>query len=110
MTTDPSCPRSRRLKVFTFNMEGLGRDQPVAVDAVVTEVVNVKDRVDPNAHFHQRLVTGSDIHQKNLFMARRVLRSWRRCARESIAVRLRRQQSHLAMANAMQLGRRSKDV
>src|SRR5229473_951522 len=72
-----TCSRSRRLKVFTFNMEGLGRDQPVAVDAVVAEVIDVKDRVDPDAHFHQRLVVGSDIHQKNLLVARRVLRPWR---------------------------------
>ena len=79
-------------KVFTFNMEGLGRDQPVAVDAVIAEVVDVQDRVDPDAHLDQRLVAGSDVHQKNLFVARRVLRSWRRRARESVAVRLSGQQ------------------
>ena len=93
-----------------FDVEGLGCDQPVAIDAVVAEIVDVKDGVDPDAHFHQCLAVGSDIHQKNLLMARSVLRLRRWRASERIPVGLRGQQPHLAMANAMQLGGRPKDA
>src|SRR5258707_204060 len=82
-TTMPKASRSRRRSAFTFDMEGLGGDQPVAVDAMVAEVVDIDDRVDPDAHLDQRLAVGRDVDQENLFLARRVLRRRRRRAGQS---------------------------
>lgn len=55
-------------------MKALGRHQPVAVDAVVGEVVDVDRLVDADADLDHGLVVGGDIDQQDLLFARGVLR------------------------------------
>lgn len=50
-------------------MQPLGRDQPVAVNAVVGEVVDVDRLVDADADLTYGLVVGGEIDQQDLLFA-----------------------------------------
>src|ERR1043166_4702263 len=52
-----------------LDMKGLCADQPFAVDAVVAEIVDINDGVDPNAHLGECLIGRRKVEKQNLLLA-----------------------------------------
>jgi hypothetical protein len=74
-----------------------------AIDAVVREVVEIQDGVDPDPNLHQGLRRRSEIDQQYLLLARRVF-GLRRCSgRKRVAVFLRGQQAQISVPQSVQL-------
>src|SRR5262249_14487557 len=93
-----------------LDMEALGGDQTLAVDAVPREIIDVDRVVDAQAQLGDRLGVGSEIHQQDLIGARRALRDWRRSAEEAVAeFRSSRLLQH-AVDEAVQLGGRPENL
>ena len=80
-------------------MEGLGRNQPSAIDAVVREIVEILNRIDPDPHLHHCLSGRCKIDQQHFLVPRGALRLRRRPGRQRFPVILRRQQTQMAVAH-----------
>jgi len=77
---------------------------------VETEIVDIDDRVDPDADLHQRLIARRDVQQQDLFLARRVQRFGRRRGSEDLPIGLGRQHPERAIAQAVELRGRLEDA
>jgi hypothetical protein len=56
-----------------FDVERLCADQPVALEEVVAEIVDINDGNHADANLDQRLCGGREVHQQYLFFPRRAL-------------------------------------
>ena len=52
-----------------FDVEGFRTDEPFAIDTVVVEIIDIDDRVDPDAHFCQCLLGRREVQQQDLFLS-----------------------------------------
>jgi len=67
------CRSGRGRIVSPLNVEGLGCNQPSTIDAVVRQIVEILNRIDPDPDLHHRLSGRCKIDQQYFLAARGVL-------------------------------------